>query len=75
MSKAKFKVKSYGTKKQADNALLEQLKQFPEGSKPIMCECEKCGGIGFAQDETLLDQSGYLKDMQCPCGGRIKKVF
>lgn len=48
MSKAKFKAKSYGTKKQADNALLEQLKQFPEGSKPIMCECEKCGGIGFA---------------------------
>ena len=33
------------------------------------------GGIGYAKDESLLDRKGFLKDMKCPCGGRIKKVF
>lgn len=75
MSKLKLQVDSFQSKHEADSAMVEALKQFPAGSKPIMCQCEDCGGIGFAQDETLIDKRGYLIDMRCACGGRIKKMF
>jgi hypothetical protein len=75
MSKLKLQVDSFQSKQEADSAMLEALKQFPAGSKPIMCQCEECGGIGFAQDEMHIDKHGYLIDMKCPCGGRIKKMF
>ena len=61
--------------KESMRILMNQLKTFPKGSKPIMCECTVCKGIGFAQNETLLDQNGYLKDVKCPCGGKIRKVL
>ena len=48
---------------------------FSKPSESIMCRCLRCGGIGYAKDESLLDRKGFLKDMKCPCGGRIKKVF
>ena len=50
----------------------ERQKAFETGG--ILCKCEKCGGLGYAEDETLLDNIGYLKDANCPCGGRIKRV-
>lgn len=61
-----------------NESILELVKQaratFPKGTQPIMCECEKCGGIGFAQDETMLDENGYMKENVCPCGGRVKRI-
>ena len=75
LRKYKRLVKHYDKKEEADKAFVEQLQSFPEGSQPIMCRCIKCGGIGFAQDASLIDKSGFLKDMSCPCGGAIRKVF
>lgn len=53
---------------------LQRERQKAFGTCGILCKCEKCGGLGYAEDETLLDNKGYLKDANCPCGGRIKRV-
>ena len=55
-----------------DALQMERQKAFGTGG--IMCKCEKCGGLGYAKDETLLDPKGYLKDANYPCGGRIERV-
>lgn len=63
------------TEKESIAELIKQTRAtFPKGTRPIMCKCEKCGGIGFAQDETMLDENGYTKDSVCPCGGRVRKI-
>ncbi len=55
-------------------AIKELLNQSRVMAQPIPCRCTKCHGLGFAEDETMLDSKGYLMDMRCPCGGRIRKV-
>ena len=61
--------------KESYEELIKQVgANFPKGTTPIMCKCEKCGGIGFAKDETMLDENGYTKDSVCPCGGRVKRI-
>lgn len=67
-------IKNNLSKKQADVFLEQERKRLFAPSKGIMCKCNKCGGLGFAGDETMLDSKGYLKDMKCPCGGKIKKL-
>lgn len=59
---------------QAIDLLLEMEREKAFGNGGIMCKCEECGGLGYAKDETLLDSNGYLKDANCLCGGRIKRV-
>lgn len=64
------------SKKLTDEFLTRHVETtFSKPSESIMCRCLQCGGIGYAKDESLLDRKGFLKDMKCPCGGRIKKVF
>ena len=52
---------------------LERRKAFGNNGG-IMCKCVRCGGMGCAQDETMLDSKGFLKGAKCPCGGKIKKA-
>ena len=67
------KLKRNLSRNQSMDALqMERQKAFGTGG--ILCKCEKCGALGYAEDETLLDNKGYLKDANCPCGGRIKRV-
>ena len=49
----------------------ERIKAFGKNGG-IKCHCVKCGGEGYAQDETMLDSNGFLIDMKCPCGGAIR---
>lgn len=58
---------------QASMTLQKERKKAFGANGGIMCRCEKCKGIGFAQSEAMLDDKGYLKELKCPCGGRIKK--
>lgn len=67
------KLKRNLSRNQSMSALQAERKRA-FGTGGILCKCEKCGGFGYAEDETLLDSKGYLKDANCPCGGRIKRV-
>lgn len=67
------KLKRNLTRDQSMDALQEERKKY-FGTGGILCKCKKCGDLGYAEDETLLDNKGYLKDANCPCGGRIKRV-
>ena len=56
------------------NIELERQRKQAFGNNGILCKCQKCGGIGYAQDETCLDRKGVLIGMRCPCGGKIKRM-
>lgn len=73
--KYKVEVNYYDTEEEATNGMKKMIKEnFKNDSKLIPCECVACGGIGFAQDESMIDHEGFLIDMKCPCGGRIKRL-
>lgn len=40
----------------------------------VLCSCDKCNGVGFA-DESVIKEDGYtVSGIYCPCGGRNRKV-
>lgn len=55
------------------SAALENVRAKEFGNGGIKCKCLKCGGDGYAKDETCLDSNGFLL-MPCPCGGKIQRV-
>lgn len=68
--------KYFNNDREAVDGMKKMIKgNFSKDSKPVMCECIKCGGIGFAQDKTMIDSDGFLIDMKCPCGGKIRKLI
>lgn len=41
------------------NIELERQRKQAFGNKGILCKCQKCGGIGYAQDETCLNRKAF----------------
>lgn len=55
---------------------LEQLRkqQASDLKNAVLCSCDKCNGVGFA-DKSVIKEDGYTVDgIYCPCGGRNRKV-
>ena len=55
---------------------LEQLRknEFDNPEDAVLCKCEKCGGAVWAY-KTIVGKDGYINNgMNCPCGGRNRKV-
>lgn len=69
----KMKIFPIGNKRAATNAV-EELRNKYFTMDAVKCKCVKCGGIGYAINESYLDKDGYLKQMRCACGGRIRRV-
>lgn len=54
--------------------LLKLKKELQHPEQAILCKCEKCDGVGFASDSSMIDENGYAIGCDCPCGGKNKKV-
>lgn len=57
----------------ANEILMREVRKHFNPHNAIKCSCVKCGGEGYAMDDSMLDAKGFLKGMLCPCGGAIRK--
>lgn len=55
---------------------MEKKRLSSSAELPIMCKCVKCGELGFVKiEKVVFDDNGYVKDIKCPCGGRLEKFI
>ena len=64
----------YNTQKEANTAFNKEVYKRFNPMKAVKAFCVKCGGEGYAQDDTMFDTHGFLIGAKCPCGGAIHKV-
>ena len=62
------------TDEESERKLIEITKTFCDWDKVVHCICTRCGDDGYAQDASMLDENGFLIDIRCPCGGRIRRI-
>ena len=68
-------IEHFENESDANESFMKEVGKHFNLDKAIKCVCVRCGGEGYAQDESLLDANGFLKGATCICGGAIRREW